>query len=65
MSVFRIAVAALGLAATVAQHPAVRAGVRAVAANPKLKDAAAQTTMNAAYSAGRLARRIVPRRPSA
>lgn len=61
MPVFRLAVTAIGLVVTVARHPLVRAGVRAVADNPRLKEGAVKATRSAAYSAGVLARRVIPR----
>lgn len=61
MSAIRLAVTAFTVAATVAQHPMVRAGVRAAAPhvlNPRNKELAVRATLNAAYSAGVLTRRI-------
>jgi len=60
MSVLKLALTAMTLAATVVRHPLVRAGVRAAIANPKLKDSAVKNTRSAAYNAGRLARKILP-----
>jgi hypothetical protein len=64
MPAARIAITALGLAVTLARHPAVRAGVRAAAPHvltPRNKARAVALTRDAAYSAGVIARRIVPR----
>lgn len=61
MPVVKLAVAALGLAVTIARHPLVRAGVRAVADNPELREGAVRLTRSTAYKAGVLARRIIPR----
>ncbi len=61
MSAIRLAVTAVTVAITVAQHPAVRAGVRAIAGNPHAREIAVTTTRRAAYGAGQLARRIIPR----
>jgi hypothetical protein len=57
MSAIRLAVTAVGVAITVAQHPVVRAGIRAVAAHPRTRE----TILGAAYTAGVLVRRVVPR----
>jgi len=70
MSVARTAVAAVeltvavvGIAITISRHPLVRAGIKAAPhlMTPAMKEAAADTALNAAYTAGALARRIVPR----
>jgi len=63
MSVFRVAVTALGVAATVARHPAVRAGLRAapLLITPRLRQLAAEATLDAAYNAGAAVRRIIKR----
>jgi hypothetical protein len=61
MPMLKLAMTALGLAVSVARHPLVRAGVRAVADNPKLKENAISATKGAAYNAGRIARRVIPR----
>jgi hypothetical protein len=62
MSAIRIAVTVVGAALTVSRHPAVRAGLRAVAANPKARETAISVTRNAAYNAGVIARHLVGRR---
>ena len=62
MSAIRLAVTMVGAAITVTRHPVVRAGIRAVANNPKARNAAINATRNAAYSAGVLARHLVGRR---
>jgi hypothetical protein len=62
MSAIRIAVTVVGAAITMTRHPVVRAGIRAVASNPKARETAINVTRNAAYNAGVLARHIVGRR---
>ena len=64
MSVFRVAVTAFTVAATVARHPVVRAGLRAAPRliTPAMREKAADTALSAAYHAGVLARRIVPKK---
>ncbi|MEO5807751.1 hypothetical protein [Devosia sp.] len=62
MSAIRIAVAALGVAVTVGRHPVVRAGMRAVADNPKAREIAVSVTRDVAYTAGVVARHLVGRR---
>jgi hypothetical protein len=63
MSVLRIAVTAIGVAATIARHPVVRAGLRAapLLITPRMKQMAADATLSAAYNAGVVARRLVRR----
>ena len=61
MPALRLAATAIGLVITVARHPLVRAGVRAVSDNPELRDRAISATKTAAYNAGVIARRIIPR----
>ncbi|WP_108459906.1 hypothetical protein [Devosia naphthalenivorans] len=62
MSAIRIAVTVVGAAITMTRHPVVRAGIRAVAANPKARETAITMTRNAAYNAGVVARHLVGRR---
>ena len=64
MSVLRVAITALSVATTVARHPAVRAGLRAapLLLTPKMKQAAADATLSAAYTAGTLARKLIGRK---
>jgi hypothetical protein len=62
MSAIRLAVTVVGAAITMTRHPVVRAGILAVASNPKARDAAIKATRNAAYSAGVVARHLVGRR---
>jgi hypothetical protein len=64
MSVFRVAVTALTVAATLARHPVVRAGLRAAPklVTPAMREKAGEAALGAAYQAGVLARRIVPRK---
>ncbi len=54
----RLAVSAITLAVSVARHPVVRA----VASNPAVRENAIKVTRNAAYNAGVLARKVVPRK---
>ena len=61
MAALRLAATAIGIVITVARHPLVRAGVRAVADNPELRGRAITATRAAAYNAGVIARRIIPR----
>jgi hypothetical protein len=63
MSAIRIAVTVVGAALTMSRHPAVRAGINAVAANPKARETAINATRSAASNAGVLARHLVGRRP--
>ena len=62
MSAIRIAVTVVGAAITMTRHPVVRAGIRAVASNPKARETAITVTRNAAYNAGVIARHLVGRR---
>lgn len=62
MSAIRLAVTVVSAAITVTRHPAVRAGIHAVANNPKAREAAVSATRNVAYNAGVIARHIVGRR---
>ena len=61
MSAVRLAVTAISVAVAFARHPVVRAGVRAVVANPRLNAVALEAAKRAAYTAGKVARRVVPR----
>jgi hypothetical protein len=61
MPPIRLAITAVTLAISVARHPLVRAGLRTIADNPKARDAAINATRNAAYNAGVIVRRVVPR----
>jgi len=63
MSVFRVAITAIGVAATVARHPVVRAGLRAapLLITPGMKQKAADATLSAAYNAGAVVRKIIKR----
>jgi hypothetical protein len=63
MSILNVAVAAVGVAATLARHPMVRAGVRAAPhlITPKMKERAAEAALETAYRAGTVARRLVRR----
>lgn len=62
MSAIRIAVTVVTAAITMSRHPAVRAGINAVAANPRARETAINATRSAAYGAGVIARHIVGRR---
>lgn len=61
MSIIRGAITAATLARTVIAHPVVRAGIAAapLLLTPKVKAAAKDATLNTAYKAGQLARKIV------
>lgn len=62
MSAIRIAVTVVGAAVTLSRHPVVRAGLIAVASNPKARETAINITRSAAYNAGVVARHLVGRR---
>jgi len=62
MSAIRLAVTVVTAAITASRHPAVRAGISAVASNPRAREAALNATRSAAYNAGVVARHIVGRR---
>jgi histidinol dehydrogenase len=61
MSVLRIALTAAGVAATVARHPAVRAGVKAapLLITPKMRADMSEAVLATAYKAGAAARLLV------
>lgn len=63
IAALEFAVAAVGIAITVSRHPLVRAGLRAAPhlMTPAMKVAAAERVRDAAFTAGVVARRIVPR----
>jgi hypothetical protein len=63
MSAIRAAVTVIGVAMTVARHPVVRAAVRAAphVVTPQMKAKAADATLDAAYKAGVLARKLMKR----
>jgi len=63
MSPIRTAATVIGVAMTVARHPMVRAAVRAAPrlVTPKMRAAATDATLDVAFKAGVLARRIVKR----
>ena len=63
MSPIRTAATIIGVAVTVARHPAVRAAVRAapLLITPHIREAAAEATLDTAFRAGALARRIIRR----
>lgn len=62
MSAIRLAATVVGAAVTLTRHPVVRAGIIAVASNPKARETAINVTRTAAYSAGIVARHLVGRR---
>ena len=62
MSAIRIAVTVVSTAIAMSRHPAERAGINAVASNPKARETAISVTRTAAYNAGVIARHIVGRR---
>ncbi len=64
MSAIRTAATMIGVAMTVARHPMVRAAVRAAphVVTPQMRAKAADATLEAAFRAGVLARKIVKRR---
>jgi hypothetical protein len=63
MSPLRTAATLIGVAVTVARHPAVRAAVKAapLLVTPKMRAMAADATLETAFRAGVLARKIVRR----
>lgn len=63
MSILNVAVAAVGVAATLARHPVVRAGIRAAPhlITPRMKRHAADAVLSTAYQAGVVARKLVRR----
>ena len=63
MSPIKLAVTAIGVVVTVSRHPLVRAGIKAAPhrVTPRLRAAATETALNAAYNVGVVARRIIPR----
>jgi hypothetical protein len=61
MSAIRIAVTVATAALTMSRHPAVRAGIQAVATNPQAREKAISLTRTAAYNAGVVARHVVKR----
>ena len=62
MSAIRLAVTVVGAAITMSRHPVVRAGINAVASNPKARETAISVTRTAAYNAGVISLHIVGRR---
>ena len=63
MSAIRAAVTVIGVAMTVARHPLVRAAVRAAphVVTPQMRAKAADATLDAAFQAGKMVRKIVKR----
>ena len=64
MSPIRTAATVIGVVITVARHPAVRAAVRAapLLITPRMRAAATEATLETAFRAGAIARKIA-RRP--
>jgi hypothetical protein len=63
MSPIRAVAAALGVAVTAARHPVVRAAIKAapLLITPRMREMAQEATLETAFRAGALARRIVRR----
>ena len=63
MSPIRTAATVIGVAMTMVRHPMVRAAVRAapLLVTPRMRAAATDATLEAAFRAGALARKIVKR----
>ena len=63
MSPIRTAATVIGVAITVARHPVVRAAVRAapLLITPRMREMAADATLETAFRAGAVARKIVRR----
>ncbi len=63
MSPIRTAATLIGVAVTVARHPMVRAAVRAAPhlVTPRMRSMAADATLEAAFRAGVVARKLVKR----
>lgn len=63
MSPIRAAATVIGVAITVARHPVVRAAVRAapLLITPRMREMAADATLETAFRAGAVARKIVRR----
>jgi hypothetical protein len=63
MSPLRAAATIIGVAVTVARHPAVRAAVKAapLLVTPKMRAMATDATLETAFRAGALARKIMRR----
>jgi hypothetical protein len=63
MSPIRTAATVIGVAMTVARHPMVRAAVRAAPhiVTPQVREKAKDATLDAAFRAGQLARKLVKR----
>ncbi|HVY50548.1 MAG TPA: hypothetical protein VHA07_03210 [Devosia sp.] len=63
MTAIRTAAAVIGVAVAVARHPAVRAAVKAapLLITPRMREMAAEATLETAFRAGVLARKIARR----
>lgn len=64
MSLVRTTVTVIGLAYAISRHPVVRASIRHAPKlmTPRMRQAAADAVLDAAYAAGATVRRVVPRR---
>jgi hypothetical protein len=64
MFVLRTTLAVVTVAIAVSRHPVVRAGVRHAPklVPPRMRQAATDAVLDAAYAAGAAARRVVPRK---
>ncbi|MEO6396602.1 MAG: hypothetical protein ABIO40_11925 [Devosia sp.] len=63
MAPFRAAVTIVGVAVAAARHPMVRAAIKAapLLITPRMREMAAEATLETAFRAGALARRVVRR----
>ena len=63
MAPLRAAVTLIGVAVAVARHPAVRAAVKAapLLITPRMREVATEATLETAFRAGVLARKVVRR----
>lgn len=63
MSPIRTAATVIGVAVAVSRHPMVRAAIKAapLLITPRMREAATEATLETAFRAGALARRIVRR----
>lgn len=59
----KLAVTAVGVAVAVSRHPVVRAGIKAapLLMTPRMRAGVNKVALDAAYNAGVVARRIIPR----
>ncbi|MDB5561795.1 MAG: hypothetical protein JWN11_1213 [Hyphomicrobiales bacterium] len=63
MSIVRTTVTVIGVAVAISRHPLVRAGMKAAPhlMSPRMRETAAESARVAAFNAGALLRRIVPK----